>query len=255
MAAAATGAAVSLPVIRSSPWFTETVSCRSACASAECDFRSVLLGNRFVAHSSRHRPASMGIRHRSAAFCAVPLSKLQDLVVVVPRIRIPDSEFLQLRARRSGATRRDIPPLGHWDRPKSSPRTAQRSQQEPRPERLQKGHARITAGIGWRGLGIGDCETRNWESGRVASGIRQADWQSKDKELQGRRMKEARTNSRGNHVALQGAFESAAALRAKFTVARPQMFEGNLLPLNIKYFAINILQTTICGMKLKCITY
>lgn len=166
-----------------------------------------------------------------------------------------DSEFLRLRARRSGATRRDIPPLGHWDRPKSSPRTAQRSQQEPRPERLQKGHARITAGIGWRGLGIGDCGTRNWESGRVASGIRQADWQSKDKELQGRRMKEARTNSRGNHVALHGAFESAAALRAKFTVARPQMFEGNLLPLNIKYFAINILQTTICGMKLKCITY
>lgn len=66
-------AALVLPVIRSSPWFTETVSCRSACAFTECEFRSVGL-SRLCRDSPRFRCVRLW---RSARLEArlVPLSR------------------------------------------------------------------------------------------------------------------------------------------------------------------------------------
>lgn len=113
-------AALVLPVIRSSPWFTETVSCRSACAFTECEFRSVGL-SRLCRDSPRFRC----VRLRSARLEArlVPLSRCGG-----ERNRERESEEERAEVfggggeRRHAKARHAMPchatPLGHWDRPR-----------------------------------------------------------------------------------------------------------------------------------------
>lgn len=115
-------AALVLPVIRSSPWFTETVSCRSACAFTECEFRSVGL-SRLCRDSPRFRC----VRLRSARLEA-RLGLCHFHVAVErerERERGRESRGVWRRRRaspRQGKARHAMPchatPLGHWDRPR-----------------------------------------------------------------------------------------------------------------------------------------
>lgn len=114
-------AALVLPVIRSSPWFTETVSCRSACAFTECEFRSVGL-SRLCRDSPRFRcvrfgSASLGSARGSA--CATFSLRWREKERESGRER---AEVFGGGERRVATPRHAMPchatPLGHWDRPR-----------------------------------------------------------------------------------------------------------------------------------------